>query len=88
MVSVEIAKQCFQTALGCRHVIMLDDPAQLPAVDSSDLFGTQLQRTFLVFVLREIKWSQDPVLTSVLTIVRMGVCDKEVTNILRGLIKQ
>ena len=52
---------------GGRHVIMLGDPAQLPAVGRSDLFGTHLWRTFSVLVLREIKRSQDPVLTSVLT---------------------
>ena len=72
---------------GGRHVIMLGDPAQLPAVGRSDLFGTQLWRTFSVLVLREIKRSQDPVLTSVLTKVRMGVCDKEVTDVLRGLVQ-
>ena len=58
---------------GGRHVIMLGDPAQLPAVGRSDLFGTKLWRTFSILVLREIKRSQDPVLTSVLTKVRMGV---------------
>ena len=72
---------------GGRHVIMLGDPAQLPAVGRSDLFGTQLWRTFSVLVLREIKRSQDPVLTRVLTKVRIGVCDKEVTDILRGLVQ-
>ena len=70
---------------GGRHVIMLGD--QLPAVGRSDLFGTQLWRTFSVLVLREIKRSQDPVLTSVLTKVRMGLCDKEVTDVLRGLVQ-
>lgn len=60
---------------GGRHVVMLGDPAQLPAVSRSDLFGTQLWRTFSVLVLREVKRSQDPVPTSVLTKVRMGwVC--------------
>ena len=71
---------------GGMHVIMLGDPAQLPAVDRSDLFGTQLWRTSSVLVLREIKRSQDPMLTSVLTKVRMGVCDKQVTDVLSGLI--
>ena len=72
---------------GGRHVIMLGDPAQLPAVGRSDLFGTKLWRTFSVLVLREIKRSQDPVLTSVLAKVRMGVCDKEVTDVLEGLVQ-
>ena len=68
-------------------MIMLGDPAQLPAVGRSDLFGMQLWCTFLVLVLREIKRSQDPRLTSVLTKVRIGVCDKEVTDVLRGLVQ-
>ena len=72
---------------GGRHVIMLGDPAQLPAVGRSDLFGTQLWRTFSVSVLREIKRSQDPILTSVLSKIRMGVCDKEVIDVLRDLVQ-
>ena len=40
---------------GGRHIVMLRDPAQLPAVGRSDLFGTHLRRTFSVLVLREIK---------------------------------
>ena len=70
----------------CEPTFMLGDPAQLPAVGRSKLFGTQLWRTFSVLVLREIKRSQDPVLTSIFTKVRMGVCDKEVTDVLRGLV--
>ena len=66
---------------------MLGDPAQLPAVGKSDLFGTQLWQTLSILVLRGIKRSQDPVLTSVLTNVRMGVCDKEVIDVLRGVLQ-
>ena len=40
---------------------MLGNPAQLPAVGRSDLFGTHLWHTFSVLVLREIKRSGDPV---------------------------
>ena len=72
---------------GGRHVVMLGDPAQLPAVGRSDLFGTHLWRKFSILVLREIKRSQDPVLTSVLTKVRMGVCDQEVTDVLRNILQ-
>lgn len=73
---------------GGRHVITLGDPAQLPAVSRSDIFATQLWRTFSILVLREVKRSQDPILSNVLTKVRMGVCDKEVTDVLSGLLKQ
>ena len=68
-------------------MIMLGDFAQLPAVGRSDFFGTQLWRTLSLLVLREVKRSQDPVLTSVLTKVRMGVCDEEVTDVLRSLVQ-
>lgn len=47
---------------GGRHVIMLGDPAQPPAVGRSDTFGTQLWRTFSVLILGEIKRSEDPIL--------------------------
>lgn len=69
---------------GGRHVIMLGDPAQLPAVSRMDIFGTKLWRTFTILVLREIKRCQDPVLSSVLGKVRMGVCDQEVNEVLKG----
>ena len=72
---------------GGRHVIILGDPAQLPAVGRSDIFGTQLWRTFTILILREIKRCQDPILSSVLSKVRMSVCDKEVTDVLSGLVK-
>ena len=72
---------------GGRHVIMLGDPAQLPAVSRRDIFGTKLWRTFTILLLREIKRCQDPVLSSVLSKVRMGVCDQEVTQVLRDRVK-
>ena len=36
---------------GGRHVILLGDPAQLPAVSSRDIFGTDLWKTFSVLLL-------------------------------------
>ena len=39
---------------GGRSVILLGDPAQLPAI-SRDIFGTELWRTFAVLLLREVK---------------------------------
>ena len=57
----------------CGRHVMLGDHAQLPAVSRSDLFGIHLWHTFSVLLLRETKGSQDPVLTSISTKVRMGV---------------
>ena len=66
---------------GSRHVIMLGDMAQLPAVGRRDLFGTNLWRTFSVMVLSEVKRRQDPVMSSVLSKIRMGVRDSEVNSV-------
>ena len=66
---------------------MLGDPAQLPAVSRRDIFGTKLWRTFSILLLREVKRCQDPVLSSVLSKVRMGVCDQEVTRVLRDRVQ-
>ena len=40
---------------GGRHVILLRDAAQLPAVSSRDIFGTDLWKTFSVLLLQEVK---------------------------------
>ena len=72
---------------GGRHVILLGDPAQLPAVSRSDIFATQLWRTFSVMLLRETKRCQDPVLSGVLNKVRMGVCDQQVTDVLTSVLQ-
>ena len=63
---------------GGRHVILLGDPAQLPAVGQRDIYGTTLWAKFSVLVLREVKRATDPVLASVLSKVRLGICDEEV----------
>ena len=67
---------------GGRHVILLGDPAQLPAVSSRDVFGTDLWKTFSVLLLREVKRAKDPQLQSLLEKVRVGVYDEEVESIL------
>ena len=68
---------------GGRHVILLGDPAQLPAVSRRDIFGTHLWQKFAIMVLREVKRATDPQLTSILTKIRMGICDKEVLDVLQ-----
>ena len=67
---------------GGRHVILLGDPAQLPAVSSRDIFGTDLWKTFSILLLREVKRAKDPQLQSLLEKVRVGVYDEEVEHIL------
>ena len=60
---------------GGRHVILLGDPAQLPAVSGTDTYGTNLWHNFTVLLLREIKRATDPTLASILTKVHEGVCE-------------
>ena len=69
---------------GGRHVILLGDPAQLPAIGQRDIFGTYLWTRFSILVLREMKRATDPVLCRVLSKVRLGVCDEEVTEVLKS----
>ena len=71
---------------GGRHVILLGDPAQLPGIGHRDIFGTQLWCTFSILVLREVKCATDPILSTVLLKVRMGVCDEEVNKVLQSCV--
>ena len=63
---------------GGRHVFLLGDPAQLPAINRRDIFDTTLWSKFTILLLREIKRATDPILSSVLSKVRLGICDAEV----------
>ena len=65
-------------------MILLGEPAQLPAID---IFGTQLWHTFSILMLREVKHATDPILSSVLLKVRMGVCDQEVIQVLKSHVR-
>ena len=67
---------------GGRHVILFGDPAQLPALSSRDIFGTDLWKTFSVLLLSEMKRAKDPQLQSLLEKVRVGVYDEDVEHIL------
>ena len=72
---------------GGRHVILLGDPAQLPAVGQRDIFGTTLWTRFSVLLLREVKRATDPVLSEMLSKVRLGVCDDKVTKVLESRVE-
>ena len=64
--------------------MLLGNPAQLPAVSRLDNFGTILWRQFSVLVLREIKRATDPLLASILSKIRMEICDEEVHSTLQS----
>lgn len=72
---------------GGRHVILLGDPAQLPAVGRRDIYGTTLWAKFSMLLLREIKRTTDPVLCSILSKIRLGICDEEVTQALESRLR-
>ena len=72
---------------GGRHVLLLGDPAQLPAVSRMDIFGTTLWTQFTVLLLREVKRAVDPALASTLAKVRVGICDDEVERCLRSRVR-
>ena len=59
----------------------MGDPAKLLAV--RDIFGTRLWQKFAIMVPREVKRATDPQLTSILTKNRIGICDKEVLDVLQ-----
>ncbi len=65
-----------------RHVILLGDPAQLPAVSRKDVFGTTLWIQFSVLLLREVKQALDPTLASLLAKVRLGSYDQQLDSML------
>ena len=67
---------------GGRHMILLGDPAQLPAVSSRDIFGTDLWMRSSVLLLQEMKRAKDPQLQSLLEKVRVRVYDEDVEHIL------
>ena len=73
---------------GGRHVLLLGDPAQLSAVSGVDIFGTYLWHNFTVLLLREIKRASDPVLSSILTKIREGICDSDVTKVLLSRLRK
>ena len=66
---------------GGRHIILLGDPAQLPAVSGIDIFGTYLWHKFRVLLLREIKRATDLALSSVLSKIHEGICDNHVSQV-------
>ena len=64
---------------------MLGDPSQLPSPGRRDIFGTHLWRTFTILI--QIKRCRDPVLSNVLTKVRIGICDEEVVDVLSNIVQ-
>lgn len=62
---------------GGKHVILIGDPAQLPAIDK-DIYDSWLWQNFDILMLKEVKRQEDPAFASMLNKVRFGIVDEEV----------
>ena len=69
-------------------MFLLRDPAQLPAINRRDIYGTTLWRNFTILLLRQIKRSIYLVLSSALSKVRLGICDTEVVKTLSSRVQK
>ena len=67
---------------GGKHVIMMGDPAQLPAI-GTDIFNSSLWRRFNIVMLKEVKRQDNVEFQSLLSDVRMGVLTEEGNKILQ-----
>ena len=72
--------------MGSRYVILilLGDPAQLAAVSSKDIFGSDLWMTFNMLLLREVVRTKDPDKQCLFDEVTLGIYDAEVYKILHS----
>lgn len=68
---------------GGRHVILFGDPAQLPPVSHCDIFNTKLWLKFAILNLKEVVRAKDPILSSILLKIRIGICDDQVVSVLK-----
>ena len=62
------------------------DPAQLPPVSNSDIFNTIPWVNFSILQLKEVVRAKNLILSSVLLKIRDGICDDQVTSVLKSLL--
>lgn len=68
---------------GGKHIILMGDPAQLPAIEQ-DIFDTHLWRRFDIVMLKDVKRQEDVAFQSILSTVRMGETTDDVNSILKS----
>ena len=68
-------------------VLLFGDPAQLPRISNTHIFNTKLWSQFSVLHLREVVRSKDPKLSFVLSKIRNGECDNDVTSALKSRLR-
>ena len=66
---------------GGKHIILMGDPAQLPAIEQ-DIFDTHLWRKFDIVMLKDVKRQDDESFQSILSTIRMGEINDDINSIL------
>ena len=70
-----------RSPFGGKHIILMGDPAQLPAIDK-DIYDSWLWQNFDILMLKEAKRQADAAFSSMLNKVRLGIVDEEVRKVL------
>ena len=69
---------------GGKHIILMGDPAQLPAIEH-DIFDTYLWRDkFSIVMLKDIKRQNDQTFQQMLSTIRLGKTNDDIDSILRS----
>ena len=66
---------------GGKHIILLGDPAQLPAINN-DIYGTFTWKKFDIILLAEVMRQRNSDFLAILQKVRLGECDEHVMKVL------
>ena len=72
-----------QSPFGGKHIILIGNPAQLPAIDK-DIYDSWLWKHFDILMLKEVKSQEDDAFASILNKVRLGIVDEEFTMVLNS----
>ena len=68
---------------GGKNIILMGDPAQLPAIQT-DIFSSSLWRRFNIAILKDVKRQNNPKFQKLLSTVRLGSVTDEVDSILQS----
>ena len=71
---------------GGKHIILMGDPAQLPAIEL-DIFDTFLWKKFEIIVVNDVKRQDDKAFQTLLTTVRMGNTTLDINSTLASKIR-
>ena len=77
------AKNQEHMPFGGKHIILMGDPAQLPAIEQ-DIFDTFLWRKFDIVMLKDAKRQGDQKFQAILSTIRMGTTTHAIDSLLRS----